>query len=82
EEPDNPFFWQAPASDAILIMGDKWVELHGYVSRILERQQTKKDTPAFLAKKHATKKHPAWLEYVLQLSRLRGYLTLYPSPET
>ncbi|KAI8679738.1 hypothetical protein NCS57_00252400 [Fusarium keratoplasticum] len=82
EEPDNPFFWQAPTSDAILIMGDKWVELHGYVSRILERQQTKKDTPAFLAKKHATKKHPAWLEYVLQLSRLRGYLTLYPSPET
>ncbi|KAL2691788.1 hypothetical protein Neosp_002179 [[Neocosmospora] mangrovei] len=79
---DNPFFWQAPTSDAILILGDKWVELHGYVSRILERQHTKTDTPAFLAKKHATKKHPAWLEYVLQLSRLRGYLTLYPSPET
>ncbi|RTE73992.1 hypothetical protein BHE90_011591 [Fusarium euwallaceae] len=84
EEPDsdNSFFWQAPTSDAILIMGDKWVELHGYVSRILERQQTKTDTPAFLAKKHTTKKHPAWLEYLLQLSRLRGYLTLYPSPET
>ncbi|RSL50461.1 hypothetical protein CEP54_011922 [Fusarium duplospermum] len=79
---DSPFFWQAPTSDAILIMGDKWVELHGYVSRILERQQTKTDTPAFLAKKHTTKKHPAWLEYLLQLSRLRGYLTLYPSPET
>ncbi|KAJ4310097.1 hypothetical protein N0V84_011147 [Fusarium piperis] len=78
----GPFFWQAPTSDAILIMGDKWVELHGYLSRILERQHKRTDTPAFLAKKHATKKHPAWLEYVLQLSRLRGYLTLYPSPET
>ncbi|KAM0431891.1 hypothetical protein ACHAPT_005144 [Fusarium lateritium] len=84
DKPDDssPFFWQAPTSDAVLLMGDKWVELHGYVSRILERQQTGADTPAFLAKKHASKKHPAWLEYMLQLSRLRGYLTLYPSPET
>jgi hypothetical protein len=78
----SPFFWQAPTSDAVLFMGDKWVELHGYVSRILEKQQTRTDTPAFLAKKSTSKKHPAWLEYVLQLSQLRGYVTLYPRPET
>ncbi|KAF4342525.1 hypothetical protein FBEOM_3552 [Fusarium beomiforme] len=78
----SPFFWQAPTSDAILFMGDKWVELHGYVSRILEKQQTGTETPAFLAKKSTSKKHPAWLEYVLQLSQLRGYVTLYPRPET
>ncbi|KAJ4270246.1 hypothetical protein NW762_001922 [Fusarium torreyae] len=78
----SPFFWQAPTSDAILFMGDKWVELHGYVSRILEKQQTGTETHAFLAKKNTSKKHPAWLEYVLQLSRLRGYVTLYPRPET
>ncbi|OBS19330.1 hypothetical protein FPOA_11054 [Fusarium poae] len=78
----SPFFWQAPTSDAVLFMGDKWVELHGYVSRLLEKQQTRTDTPAFLAKKNTSKKHPAWLEYVLQLSQLRGYVTLYPRPET
>ncbi|KAF4973524.1 hypothetical protein FZEAL_9307 [Fusarium zealandicum] len=78
----SPFFWQAPTSDAVLFTGDKWVELHGYVSQILQKQHTKSETPAFLAKKDASKKHPAWLEYALQLSRLRGYVTLYPSPET
>lgn len=78
----SPFFWQAPTSDAVLFMGNKWVELHGYVSRLLEKQQTRTDTPAFLAKKNTSKKHPAWLEYVLQLSQLRGYVTLYPRPET
>lgn len=78
----SPFFWQAPTSDAVLFMGDKWVELHGYVSRILEKKQTGTGTPAFLAKKSTSKKHPAWLEYVLQLSQLRGYVTLYPRPET
>jgi hypothetical protein len=78
----SPFFWQAPTSDAILFMGDKWVELHGYVTHILEKQQERTETPAFLAKKNTSKKHPAWLEYVLQLSQLRGYVTLYPRPET
>ncbi|KAF5022244.1 hypothetical protein F66182_5683 [Fusarium sp. NRRL 66182] len=77
----SPFFWQAPTSDAILFMGDKWVELHGYVSRILEKQRARTETPAFLAKS-TSKKHPAWLDYVLQLSLLRGYVTLYPGPET
>ncbi|QGI77536.1 hypothetical protein CEK25_004265 [Fusarium fujikuroi] len=74
----GPFFWQAPTSDAVLFMGDKWVELHGYVSRILEKQQTGTETPAFLAKKSTSKKHPAWLEYVLQLSQLRGDLPNTP----
>ncbi|KAF4432071.1 hypothetical protein F53441_13868 [Fusarium austroafricanum] len=82
KDSSSPFFWQAPTSDAVLFMGTKWVELHGYVSRILEKQQTGTETPAFLAKKSTSKKHPAWLEYVLQLSRLRGYVTLYPRPET
>ncbi|KAF5657080.1 hypothetical protein FHETE_10626 [Fusarium heterosporum] len=78
----SPFFWQAPTNDAVLFMGDKWVELHGYVSHVLEKQQERTETPAFLAKKNTSKKHPAWLEYVLQLSQLRGYVTLYPRPET
>lgn len=80
----NPgsFLWQAPSSDAILFMGDRWAELHGFVSQILEKQQSRTDTPAMLAKKDVSKEHPAWLEYMLQLCRLRGYVTLYPSSET
>ncbi|KAM5348181.1 hypothetical protein ACJ41O_008005 [Fusarium nematophilum] len=78
----SPFLWQGPSSDATLFLGSKWVELHGYLASILEKLHTRSDTPVFLAKKDASKKHPAWLEYALQLSRLRGYATLYPSPET
>ncbi|KAH6607520.1 glycosyltransferase 2 [Trichoderma cornu-damae] len=79
---DTPFLWQSPSSDAILIFGDKWVELHGYVSRLFEKQHASPTTPDFLAKKEVGKKHPAWLEYTLQLSRIRGYFTLYPTQQT
>lgn len=79
---NTPFLWQAPSSDATLFLGEKWVELHGYVSQVLESQGSRDDMPAMLAKKDVSKKYPAWLEYALQLSRLRGYLTLYPSQET
>ncbi|KAF7542347.1 hypothetical protein G7Z17_g11654 [Cylindrodendrum hubeiense] len=81
-KPNNPFLWQAPSSDATLFLGERWVELHGYVSQVLESQGSRDDMPAMLAKKDVSKKYPAWLEYALQLSRLRGYLTLYPSQET
>lgn len=81
-EVGTPFLWQAPNSDAVLIMGDKWVELHGYISHLWERQQSMLDTPQILGTKYAGEKHPAWLEYILQLSRLRGYFTLYPSQHT
>ncbi|KAL7922313.1 hypothetical protein ACQKWADRAFT_320858 [Trichoderma austrokoningii] len=83
DEEDTPFLWQAPSSDAVLIFGDKWVELHGYVSRLLEKQQhASATTPELFSKKKVGKKHPAWLEYILQLSRLRGYFTLYPTRQT
>ncbi|KAK5998559.1 hypothetical protein PT974_00940 [Cladobotryum mycophilum] len=77
----TPFLWQSPSSDAILIMGDKWVELHGYVSQYLEKKQLVAK-PGLLPKKEVGRKHPAWLEYALQLSRLRGYFTVYPSRQT
>ncbi|PTB45478.1 uncharacterized protein TrAFT101_000921 [Trichoderma asperellum] len=78
----TPFLWQVPSSDAILIFGDKWVELHGYVSQLLEKQHASSTTPDLFAKKKISTKHPAWLEYILQLSRLRGYFTLYPTRQT
>lgn len=49
---------------------------------MLEKQHASSTTPDLFAKKKAGKKHPAWLEYILQLSRLRGYFTLYPSRQT
>ncbi|KAF7547125.1 hypothetical protein G7046_g9103 [Stylonectria norvegica] len=78
----TPFLWQAPSSDAVLFMGDKWVELHGYVSQVLEKQHSRTDSPAILAQKQVSTKYPSWLEHVLRLSRIRGYFTIYPSAET
>lgn len=76
------FLWQSPSSDATLFLGDKWMELHGYVSQLLEAQISKEEMPAMLAREEISKQYPSWLEYVLQLVRLRGYLTLYPSVAT
>lgn len=79
---NTPFLWQSPNSDAMLIVGKKWQEMHEYVSLYLERQIATGETPAFLAQKEVGQDSPAWLEYLLQISRLRGYFTLYPSPDT
>lgn len=72
------FIWEAPNSDAMLIMGDKWVELHGYVSQVLQKQ----DESSHQLRKQISIKYPAWLEHLLQLSRLRGYYTVYPGKAT
>jgi len=57
------FRWQAPSSDATLFMGEKWIELHGYVSQLLEKQQTLAVKPDMLVQKHVSKKYPSWLEH-------------------
>lgn len=82
DDAGSSYLWQAPSSDAMLFSGAKWMELHGYVSRILERQESWSDSPGLLSVKDVSKKYPTWLEYVLQLSRLRGYFTIYPGQET
>ena len=85
------FLWQAPSSNAVLYMGEKWVDLHSFVSRSLaaagaeSRSTTSGNpatTPALLAEKFVSKRHPSWLEHALRLARLRGYYTLYPGEET
>lgn len=76
------FLWEAPNSDAMLVSGEKWVELHGFVTQVLDKQHSTSQSPALLAHKEISKKYPSWLEYILQLSRLRGYFTVYPGPET
>ena len=76
------FLWQAPSSNAVLYMGEKWIDLHRFVSRSLAAQRNPDTTPALLANKLVSKKHPSWLEHALRLARLRGYYTLYPGEAT
>ncbi|KAM3516367.1 hypothetical protein MY11210_000126 [Beauveria gryllotalpidicola] len=79
----SSFLWQAPSSDAMLIFGDHWVELHGYVSHsLLRTQQEGIAVPTMAQSKDVAENQPAWLEYMLQLCRLRNYFTVYPSKET
>lgn len=79
---ETSFLWQAPNSNAALFFGDKWVELHGFVSQLLEIQRNLPTPPEMLAQKLVSKKFPSWLEHALRLSRVRGYWTLYPSQIT
>ncbi|KAK0629821.1 hypothetical protein B0T17DRAFT_487064 [Bombardia bombarda] len=79
----SPFLWQAPNSNAVLYMGQKWIELHGLVSKVLELQHTtSQQLSPFFSKKLVSKRYPSWLEHALRLSRARGYWTLYPSQRT
>ena len=76
--------WQAPNSNAILVLGERWAELHQFVAQLLELQHTL--TPAELkehrAAKRVSKKYPSWLEHALELCQARGLWTLYPSSAT
>lgn len=76
----SPFLWQAPNSNAALYFGDKWVELHDFVARLLSSQHLL-PTPATLYGKLVSKAYPSWLEHILKLARARGYWTLYPNFE-
>ncbi|KAI9052967.1 hypothetical protein LZ554_003238 [Drepanopeziza brunnea f. sp. 'monogermtubi'] len=74
------FLWEAPNSNAELYFGDKWIELHDFVSQSLSSQHTL-PTPTTLNEKIVSKTYPSWLEHVLRLVRNRGYWTLYPTVE-
>jgi len=71
------FLWQAPNSNAALYFGDKWVEFHSFLSKRLtvEREQGTTAEEARLV----SAQYPAWLEYMLELMRARGYSMLYPA---
>ncbi|KKY17960.1 hypothetical protein UCRPC4_g05162 [Phaeomoniella chlamydospora] len=83
--PDSPdtvpplIQWQAPNSNAALYFGDKWTELHSFLSNRLTVQRKSKSQTDTTASKSVSTSYPAWLEYVVELTRLRGYTMLYPS---
>lgn len=76
------FLWQAPTSNAVLFLGDKWMELHDFVSRSLEAKQELDPIPELLSEKIVSTQHPSWLEHALRLARARGYWLLYPGEDT
>ena len=72
-----PFMWQAPNSHAALFWGDKWAELHSFLSnRVIKQQDSVK--PVSRAKL-VSETLPAWTEYMLEFMRARGYSLLYPA---
>lgn len=80
---ETSFLWQAPNSQAMLWIGEKWMELHGFVAEVLETpQHGTESAPGLLADKAVSTKYPSWLEHALRLSRARGYFTVYPSRGT
>ncbi|KAJ4368040.1 hypothetical protein N0V83_006395 [Neocucurbitaria cava] len=72
-----PFLWQAPNSHATLFLGDKWAELHSFLSnRVVKRQQSTKSSSRT---KLVSETLPSWTEYMLEFMRARGYSLLYPA---
>jgi hypothetical protein len=75
-----PFLWQAPNSHATLFFGDKWAELHSFLSnRVVKHQQSLK---SISRGKLVSETLPAWTEYMLEFMRARGYSLLYPAMTT
>lgn len=68
-----PFLWQAPSSHATLFFGDKWAELHSFLSG-----RVAKHSKAPQRNKLVTETMPSWAEYMLEFMRARGYALFYP----
>ncbi|KAF2241092.1 hypothetical protein BU26DRAFT_525615 [Trematosphaeria pertusa] len=76
ETPSTQFLWQAPNSHATLFFGDKWAELHSYLSnRVAKHYQSPK---AAARRKLVSETLPSWTEYMLEFMRARGYSLFYP----
>ncbi|KAK4986187.1 hypothetical protein LTR50_005479 [Elasticomyces elasticus] len=78
-----PFLWQAPTATAALYFGDKWAELHDFLSNRVSvtRSVTGRNTAA-KREKLISETQPGWMEYVLELMRARGWSLLYPAVST
>lgn len=68
--------WQAPTSNAGLYFGDRWVEMHSFLTqRLLADPELVKRTPASPVLSHD---YPAWLHFVLEMMQAKDYYMLYP----
>ena len=77
----TPFLWQAPNSNAALYFGDKWIEIHSFLTARIAASKTQipihqRPPPR---QKEVSQSYPAWMEYISELIRARGYSLLYPN---
>lgn len=72
-----PFLMQAPNSHATLFFGDKWAELHSFLSNRVSKHQ--KSSKSESRPKLVSETLPSWTEYMLEWMRARGYFLLYPA---
>ncbi|KAK0934239.1 hypothetical protein LTR29_014157 [Friedmanniomyces endolithicus] len=72
----TPFLYQAPSATASLFFGDKWIALHDFLTNRLASSHR---GTAERTKKLVSEAEPAWLEYLLELTRARGWTMLYPA---
>ncbi|GAB7343295.1 hypothetical protein MBLNU457_1348t1 [Dothideomycetes sp. NU457] len=72
----TPFMWQAPNADAVLVFGEKWAEVHSYVSNRL--QVLHETNGATKQKKLVSETQPSWMEFFLEIMRARSWSVLYP----
>lgn len=72
----SSFLYQAVSSTANLIVGEKWVAFHDYLSKRLQASHSgktgKKDH------KLVPETEPAWVEFFMELARSRGWTMLHP----
>ena len=74
----TPFLWEAPNCNAALYFGERWMEFHSFLGNRVSTM--KSSTPEY--KKQITESYPAWMEYLLELMRTRGYAMFYPNYES
>lgn len=67
----TPFLWQVPETNAALYFGDKWRELHSFLSNRLSHT-----SPPIHRVLQPTA--PSFAEPLLELMSVRGYSLLYP----
>ncbi|KKF97601.1 hypothetical protein CFO_g4 [Ceratocystis platani] len=84
EAPEKSFLWESPTSNALLVFGGKWAEAHSLISNLINTTplSNSETAMALIQAKTLGKSFPSWMEYLMLLSRARGYLTLYPGVET
>lgn len=71
------FLYQSPNSNAALYYGDKWVELHSFLSNRFAVDKSRQSPMEMTYS--ISEQYPSWLGYVLELARARGYTMLYPA---
>ena len=68
----TPFLWQAPSASATLYFGNKWLELHSFLS-------LRVSTPITPTMRQVPPTLPAFTEPLFELMKVRGYTVLYPN---